>query len=234
LRALRRWLEPFEVDQPSEDVLEQYRRAIQAEQQHPETPEAPYAGLRARPSRAARRGLARVDVRGRGAPLVEPPALHGRRLPCRPVPRAPLRIVMQEGDANRHVATGSFIDLRPRNALSFELAPLDGDGVPLFSAVHDVRLARHGTGTRLSLTIRVTNARPKAARALAGMHLGWNQLLDNLAEHLPRREASHEVIAARKHESVRRGVPTSMGGLGRRRPCRATPKTLAGAARARS
>ena len=36
----------------------------------------------------------------------------------------------------------------------------------------------------LSLTIRVTDARPEAAPALAGMDLGWQQLLDNLAEHL--------------------------------------------------
>src|SRR5215217_8656254 len=36
LRELRRWLEPFEIDHPSEDVLEQYRRAIEAEQQHPD------------------------------------------------------------------------------------------------------------------------------------------------------------------------------------------------------
>jgi hypothetical protein len=30
----------------------------------------------------------------------------------------------------------------------------------------------------------VTVARPEAAAALAGMHLGWSQLLDKLAEHL--------------------------------------------------
>lgn len=112
---------------------------------------------------------------------------HFRVVDCEvdPVPGGPLRIVMEEGDGNRHVATGRFIELRPRRALNFELAPLDGQGVALFSAFHEVQLARHGTGTSLSLTIRVTDARPEAAPALAGMQLGWNQLLDNLAEQLP-------------------------------------------------
>jgi uncharacterized protein YndB with AHSA1/START domain/DNA-binding transcriptional ArsR family regulator len=185
LRDLRRWLERFEVDHPSEDVLEQYRRALEAERQRPD-PGAPrtlaFERVLPAPPAAVWRSWTSADaVRRWWSPR------HFRVADCEvdPVPGGALRIVMEEGDGNRHVATGSFTQLRPRKALGFELAPLDGDGVALFSAVHDVQLARHGTGTKLSLTIRVTDARPEAAPALAGMDLGWNRLLDNLAAHLP-------------------------------------------------
>ena len=184
LRELRQWLEPFEVDHPSEGVLEQYRRAIDAERRRPdagiprtltferELPAPPAAVWRAWTSADA--------VRRWWSPQ------HFTVAECEldAVPGGALRIAMEEGDGSRHVATGRFLALRPSEALTFELAPLDGDGVGLFSAVHDVELTRHGTATRLSLTIRVTDARPQAAAALAGLHLGWNQLLGKLAEHL--------------------------------------------------
>jgi uncharacterized protein YndB with AHSA1/START domain/DNA-binding transcriptional ArsR family regulator len=186
LRELRRWLEPFEVDHPSEDVLDQYRRALEAEQQHPDPGGAPRTlaierKLPAPPGAVWRSWTSAEAVRRWWSPR------HFTVVECEvdPVPGGPLRIVMQEGDGTRHTATGSFLELRPYMALSFELAPLDADGAALFRAVYDVQLAGHGTGTTLSLTIRVTDARPEGAPALAGMQLGWNQLLDNLAEQLP-------------------------------------------------
>jgi uncharacterized protein YndB with AHSA1/START domain len=184
LRELRRWLEPFEVDHPSEDVLEQYQHALEAEQRHldPGMPRtlAFERELAGRPAAVWRSWTSADAMRRWWSPR------HFTVTECEadPVPGGLLRIVMEEGDGSRHVSTGSFIEVRRPNALSFELAPLDRDGVALFSAVHDVELARHDAGTMLSLTIRVTNARPESAPALAGMDLGWNQLLDNLAEHL--------------------------------------------------
>jgi uncharacterized protein YndB with AHSA1/START domain/DNA-binding transcriptional ArsR family regulator len=185
LRELRRWLEPFEVvDHPSEDVLEQYRRALAVEQRHldPGSPrtltfERELAG---RPAAVWRSWTSATAMRRWWSPR------HFTVAECEvdPVPGGLLRIIMEEGDGSRHSATGSFIELRQPKALSFELAPLDRDGAALFSAIHDVELTRHSAGTKLSLTIRVTDARPEAAPALAGMDLGWNQLLDKLAEHL--------------------------------------------------
>jgi uncharacterized protein YndB with AHSA1/START domain/DNA-binding transcriptional ArsR family regulator len=181
LRELRRWLEPFEADHPSEDVLEQYRRALDAEPQ----PGAPRTLALERelpaPPAAVWRSWTSADAARR---WWSPRHFTVAECELDPVPGGRLRIVLQEGDGNRHVATGSFIELHPRTALSFELAPLDAEGAALFSAVYDVRLARRGSGTRLSLAIRVTDARPEAAPALAGLQLGWDQLLDNLAEHL--------------------------------------------------
>jgi uncharacterized protein YndB with AHSA1/START domain len=100
-----------------------------------------------------------------------------------PVPGGLFRILMEEPDGAatwQRAASSSFVN--PRRSASN--SGRSTETAWLFSAIHDVELAPRDGGTRLSLTIRVTDARPEAAPALAGMDLGWNQLLDNLAEHL--------------------------------------------------
>jgi DNA-binding transcriptional ArsR family regulator len=145
LRELRRWLERFDVDHPDEDILERYRRAIEAEKQRQDAGRARTLAferqLPARPAAVWRSWTSADAVRRWWSPR------HFVVAGCDvdPVPGGPLRIVMEEGDDGRHVATGRFLDLRPRTALSFELAPLDRGGVALFSAVHDVSPARSGT-----------------------------------------------------------------------------------------
>lgn len=182
LRELRRWLESFEVDHPSEDVLEQYRGALEAEQRRVNL-ELPRT-LRFERELAARRPAVWRSWTSADAVRRWWSPRHFTVAECEvdAVPGGVLRIVMQEGDGSRHVATGRFLELHRPRTLSFELAPLDRDGTGLFSAVHDVELAPLDAGTRLSVTIRVTDARPEAAPALAGLDLGWNQLLDNLAD----------------------------------------------------
>jgi uncharacterized protein YndB with AHSA1/START domain/DNA-binding transcriptional ArsR family regulator len=185
LRELRRWLEPFEdVGHPSEDVLEQYRRALDVEQGQLE-PEVPRVltferELAGRPAAVWRSWTSAAALRRWWSPR------HFTVAECEvaPVPGGLLHIVMEEGDGSRYSATGRYIELRRPEGLSFELAPLDRDGVALFSAIYNVELARHGAGTILSLTIRITDARSEAAPALADMDLGWNQLLDNLTEQM--------------------------------------------------
>jgi uncharacterized protein YndB with AHSA1/START domain len=88
---------------------------------------------------------------------------------------------MVEGDATRHTAAGHYVTLERPRALSFELAPLGPDGKPLFSAVHRVRFVSQQGGTRISLTIRLGDATPAAAAAIAGLRPGWKQLFDKLA-----------------------------------------------------
>ena len=77
-------------------------------------------------------------------------------------PGGALRIVLAEGDGTRHVAEGRFMDVRRPRALSFALAPLDADGRPLFSAVHDVRIGRRGDGREAD------DVRRRARRAAGG------------------------------------------------------------------
>jgi uncharacterized protein YndB with AHSA1/START domain len=94
---------------------------------------------------------------------------------------------MVEGDGARHEAAGRFVALSRPRSLSFELAPLDAAGQPLFHAVHEVRLAPRGQQTRLTLTIHLSDVPREAAPAIAGIALGWEQTLDKLKAQLRRR-----------------------------------------------
>jgi uncharacterized protein YndB with AHSA1/START domain len=103
------------------------------------------------------------------------------------VPGGRLRVVLIEGDGTRHQAAGRFLALSRPRSLSFELAPLDASGEPLFHADHEVRLTPRGQQTRLELTIHLSDVPAEAAPALAGIALGWEQTLDKLTAHLRRR-----------------------------------------------
>jgi uncharacterized protein YndB with AHSA1/START domain len=100
------------------------------------------------------------------------------------VPGGRLRIVLSEGDGTRHEAAGRFLALSRPRSLSFEFAPLDASGDPLFRAVHEVRLAQRGRQTRLALAIQVSDVPAEAAPAVAGIALGWEQILDKLQAQL--------------------------------------------------
>jgi uncharacterized protein YndB with AHSA1/START domain len=126
LRALRAWLDGFDADHPSEDVLEQYRRAIEAEHaqavRDPGWAERRVLSLsRSLPTSASvlwRYWTSAQLVREWWAPEhftvadCELDAVAGGRL----------RIVMQEADGSRHTASGRFLSLDAPRTLSFELA----------------------------------------------------------------------------------------------------------------
>jgi len=95
-----------------------------------------------------------------------------------------LRIVMGEPDGNRYVAAARFLALHRPSHLVFELSPLDASGVPLLDAVHRVRLSRRRRQTQVAIAIAATGIRTEAAAAVAGIELGWQQVLDKLARHL--------------------------------------------------
>jgi uncharacterized protein YndB with AHSA1/START domain len=132
LRALRAWLDGFDADHPSEDVLEQYRRAIEAEhaqaKRDPGWAEGRVLSLsRSLPTSASvlwRYWTSAQLVREWWAPEhftvadCELDAVAGGRL----------RIVMQEADGSRHTASGRFLSLDAPRTLSFELAALGSDG----------------------------------------------------------------------------------------------------------
>jgi hypothetical protein len=60
---------------------------------------------------------------------------------------------------------------RPRS-LTFELAPLDPSGKPLFSAINEVHPASRRQRTSLRLMIHVRDIRADGAAAVAGIALG--------------------------------------------------------------
>lgn len=181
LRALRRWLEPFERAEPDEAVLERYQRAIEAQAGAVAPRTLRFArDLAVAPALVWDAWTSADAVRRWWAPR------HFAVADCTvdATPGGALRIVLAEGDGTRHVAEGRFMALRRPRALSFALAPLGADGGPLFSAVHEVRIGRRGEGAKLTMTVDVRDARPEAAPALAGMEPGWSQTLDRLVETL--------------------------------------------------
>jgi uncharacterized protein YndB with AHSA1/START domain/DNA-binding transcriptional ArsR family regulator len=189
LRDLRDWLTTFQADHRSEAVLVRYRAAIEAEQalserqrRLPRTFEFE-RDLHAPPTRVWRAWTTAAVVRRWWSPE------HFEVADCEveAVPGGRLRIVLAEGDGTRHEATGRFVAVRHPDSLTFELAPLGPSGEPLFSAVHELRFARHGQATRAELSIRVSDVRAEAAPAVAGIGLGWEQTLDKLEAELRRR-----------------------------------------------
>jgi uncharacterized protein YndB with AHSA1/START domain/DNA-binding transcriptional ArsR family regulator len=186
LRALRDWLDRFSVDHPSEDVLISYRAAIEAEQALTESERrAPRTfeferDLPAPPSQVWRAWTTAAVVRRWWSPE------HFEVADCEvdAVPGGRLRIVMAEGDGTRHEASGRFVAVSRPRAMTFELAPLDANGDPLFSAINEVQLARRGQRTELRLTIGVSNIQIQGASALAGIPFGWEQTLDKLEAEL--------------------------------------------------
>ncbi len=196
LRDLARWLTRFDVPHPSEDVLEEYRAAIDAERRLAELGGSGTRRFVVRRDLAApvervwRAWTTEEDVRRWWAPA------HFSVLEATiaPVVGGPLEIVIGEGDGSRYPAAGRFLRLRPPTALTFELAPLD-DGQPLFQVIHEVTLVARGASTRVSMTMRVSNVREHALTALAGLQIGWEQLFDKLtllvgADDAPDRDGS--------------------------------------------
>jgi uncharacterized protein YndB with AHSA1/START domain/DNA-binding transcriptional ArsR family regulator len=188
LRELRAWLEGFAAEPSSESVLEQYRAAIASEQAQAEQDPDWAKGRRIRLRRNLNASPTKVWRYWTSAELVRrwwsPQHFSVADCEVDAVPRGRLSIVHEEGDGARHIATGRFVTLERPAGLRFELGPLGPDGNRLFAATHDVRLAEHDRGTRLSLAIRVTAVTPEAAPALAGMRLGWQQSLSKLAAEL--------------------------------------------------
>jgi uncharacterized protein YndB with AHSA1/START domain/DNA-binding transcriptional ArsR family regulator len=188
LRELRAWLARFAAEHPSEDVLVQYGAAIEAERALDEPQRrAPRTfeferQMPAPPSRVWWAWTTPVVMKRWWSPE------HFEVADCDvdAVPGGGLRIVLVEGDGTWHEAVGRFLDVSRPRSLTFELAPLDRSGEPLFSAVNELRLARRRQGTRLRLTIHVTDVRAEAAPAVAGIAFGWPQALDKLDAELRR------------------------------------------------
>jgi uncharacterized protein YndB with AHSA1/START domain/DNA-binding transcriptional ArsR family regulator len=188
LRELGDWATRLAAEHPSEDVLVRYRAAIEAEQALTESQRSEprtfdfVRELPAPPARVWRAWTTATLMRRWWAPK------HFEVADCEvdAVPGGRLRIVLVEGDGTRHEAAGRFVAMSRPRSLTFELAPLDPSGEPLFSAVNELRLERRGHATRLGLTIHVNNVRPEAAPAVAGIAFGWEQTLDKLEAEIRR------------------------------------------------
>ncbi|AHH21465.1 putative transcriptional regulator [Nocardia nova SH22a] len=175
LRELREWLAGFEADHPSESVLADYRAAIAAE------PLRTHEFERILPA-----PVATVWEWWTSADLVRrwwhPAHFEVADCVAQAVTGGALSIALREGDGAVYRSAGRYLDVVPPERLRFQLAPLDGNGAPLFGAEHDLRLTGTADGTRLELRIDLSDPTPGSEPAMAGIRPGWNQLLDNLAE----------------------------------------------------
>jgi uncharacterized protein YndB with AHSA1/START domain/DNA-binding transcriptional ArsR family regulator len=192
-QELERWAAALAVGHPSERTLEHYQAAIDAERALAADPSRGRAARtfsfdRVMPAPAERvwdAWTSADEVRQWWSPA------HFEVIECvvDPVVGGTLRVVIGEADGTRYVSTGRYLAVDPPRRLVFELAPLDDAGNPLFSVVQQVTLTRRGGGSRLRIRITATDPVPGAEPAMAGIHLGWEQLLHKLAVHLARREA---------------------------------------------
>jgi uncharacterized protein YndB with AHSA1/START domain/DNA-binding transcriptional ArsR family regulator len=180
LRTLSEHLGALAAAHPSESVLAQYEHAI---------------ALESRTSTAADR-VVRLDRQLNVPPAqawmawTDPEQLRQWWAPPHfdvvasefaPVVGSPIRMVIREGDGAEYAAIGRMIEVTPLRAVTFDLSPLDQDGEPLFAARYEVSFA--GTDqTHLTMAISVTAIAPHAQPAIAGLEIGWGQLLDQLAE----------------------------------------------------
>ena len=98
-----------------------------------------------------------------------------------PRPGGAIGLSLREGDGTAHHAQGRGIDVDGPRRLAFTLDPLDADGRALFTARHEVRLSTGHGHTDVELTVTPDDMRPGAETAVAGLAIGWEQLLDNLA-----------------------------------------------------
>jgi len=187
---LRDWLDGFVHGEPSGAVLEEYRRAVDAEIAAAEEDPAWAEGrilriLRTVPARPAEVWpfwTTAERMRTWWAPE------HFTVAECEidPRPGGAMRLVMQEADGARYASAGHVLDVSPPYALDFTMAALGPDGARLFEVLHAVRFDEHPDGTQLALEIRITSSTAPAAPAIAGMRVGWEQSLDKLARELAR------------------------------------------------
>lgn len=94
-------------------------------------------------------------------------------------PETPIRVVLSEGDSTRYESRGRVESVEPGRVLAFTLAPVDETGQPLFRADHTLTLEGDDP-VNVDLVIEVSEVRPGAEAALAGLDQGWGQLLDAL------------------------------------------------------
>lgn len=185
VRELAGFLSLLGVASPSEDVLDQYERALRAEEQRDERSGQP--DLRTfRIEHAVAAPLSEVWSSVTTAEQAQkwwsPQHFEVASCIVEPVVGGRMQVTIREGDGAEYSSTGEVLGVRPGHGLVFTQAPVDEGGEPMFAAVHELELREADGRTLVSLTIRVKDGTSAPAEVLAGIPIGWEQCLDKLAE----------------------------------------------------
>ena len=190
LRELRQWLDALDAAHPTEHMLEHYVTAIDSERAQAAHDPGWAIGRRIRLQRQLPAPASDVWAHWTSAALVRqwwsPEHFDVAECDIDPVPGGRLEITMRAPDGGRYPSRGHFLTVSPPQRLRFELSHLAANEAPVFTATHDLHLTDHGQRTQLNLAIRITAASAAAPAAIAGLHLGWEQLLSKLTRALAR------------------------------------------------
>lgn len=108
-----------------------------------------------------------------------------------PRPGGMLRVDMQDPDGSIHTAAGHYTVLRQPERIEFVVSPVDAKGRPLFESHDTVSFKKvDDITTELSLHVRLEASTAAAVTFIAGLELGWNQMLDKLTRTLASEERS--------------------------------------------
>lgn len=99
-----------------------------------------------------------------------------------PQPGGAIRIHMRAPDGTVYPMTGVFESIVEPTQIVFTIAVPDQEGNFLFATRNTISLAPTDNGkTLLTVQVSVFKSTPQAAPYLAGMEMGWAQMLDRLA-----------------------------------------------------
>ena len=87
-------------------------------------------------------------------------------------------------DGGLHPTGGSYLVVDPPNHLVFNWVLTAPDGTVVMEAEHHLRLRAQGSGTALSLEIRIRTAGPGSEAFVTGVQVGWTGTLGKLATYL--------------------------------------------------
>lgn len=182
VRRLRELVETTEAHEGERDVIARYRAAIEAESAAVDR----WADGRA--FSFERELAASQDVVWRH--WVDPDLLASWWAPpsmtvtdCAIEPKPGGRAVLEYRDAEgRYRSAGTVHTAREPEHLVFDLSVLDAARAVSFTGHYDLTLAAAPAGTRLRLDLRITETTVEAVPYIAGIHIGWGQVLDNLAD----------------------------------------------------